>query len=508
MGVLLAPKTLFSTLGHIMKNHYRALLSSALMAGGLVTAHPAVTLDLADRREMFVDHHLIEQLDGVRLALGTPQRGEEVLRFDRPWEYAAGFVTVIKDGPKYRMYYRGGRKSPDGVFDVKGEVVCYAESDDGINWTKPALGLHGFPGHAATNIIIGPTEHRIGHNFSPYLDDRPGVPPDERYKAVAGKGPTGEASPGLFRYVSADGIHWRPYSPEPIFAGYALDSLNVLTWLPAEQCYAIYLRTWSEGGTPEQPKFRGIRTISRSTSKDFINWTKPEPMSFGDTPLEHLYTNNTQPYFRAPHLLVALPFRLWPDRRALTPEHLAGLGVPPNHARGLSDAVLMTSRGGPHYDRTFMESFVRPGLDPIKWHARETQPSNGVVPTGPGEMSIYVLNHYPMPTQHLTRMVLRTDGFASARAGYAPGTLLTKPFRFRGARLELNFATSAAGEVKVELLDPDGAILATSAVLIGDEIARWVDWTERAGVGEFAGRPVRLRFTLKDADLYSFRFAD
>jgi hypothetical protein len=508
MDILRAPEAQLSALGHIMNKYSRALLSFALMAGGLLAPLRAATLELADRRELFVDHHLIEELDGVRLALGSPQRGEAVLRFDRPWEYAAGFVTVLKDGPKYRMYYRGGRKTPEGVFDVNGEVVCYAESDDGINWTKPALGLHAYPGHAETNIIIGPTEHRIGHNFSPYLDDRAGVPRDERYKAVAGKGPTGEPSPGLFRYVSADGIHWRPFSPEPLFAGYALDSLNVLTWLPAEQCYAIYLRTWSEGGTPEQPKFKGIRTISRSTSKDFVHWSKPEPMSFGDTPLEHLYTNNTQPYFRAPHLLVALPFRLWPDRRALKPEQLEALGVPPNHARGLSDAVLMSSRGGAHYDRTFMESFVRPGTDPVKWHARETQPSNGVVPTGPEEISFYVVNHYPMATQHLTRMVLRTDGFASARAGYTPGTLLTKPFTFRGAQLELNFATSAAGEVKIELLDADGIVLAVSDVFIGDEIARLVDWTGRAGVGEFSSRPVRLRFRLKDADLFSFRFAD
>jgi len=280
----------------------------------------------------------------------------------------------------------------------------------------------------------------------------------------------------------------------------------VLTWLPAEQQYAIYLRTWSEGGTPEEPRFRGFRTISRSTSKDFVTWTRPEPMSFGDTPLEHLYTNNTQPYFRAPHLLVSLPFRLWPQRPALTPERLAELGVPPNHARGLSDAVLMTSRGGLQYDRTFMESFVRPGLDPVAWHARETSPSNGVVPINDEEMSFYVVNHYPMPTQHLTRVVLRTDGFASARAGYAPGTLLTKPLTFEGGRLEVNFATSAAGGLRVQILDLAGEVLAESEEQIGDEIARLLTWTERGEVAALAGRPVRLRFTLQDADLYSFRF--
>jgi hypothetical protein len=166
----------------------------------------------------------------------------------------------------------------------------------------------------------------------------------------------------------------------------------------------------------------------------------------------------------------------------------------------------MTSRGGLRYDRTFMESFVRPGLDPVAWHARETSPSNGVVPINDHEMSFYVVNHYPMPSQHLTRVVLRTDGFASARAGYEPGTLLTKLLTFDGSRLELNFATSAAGGVTVEILADDGAVLAAGDEMIGDEIDRAVKWQGRADVREFAGLPVRLRFTLQDADLFALRF--
>lgn len=473
------------------------------LAAGALAAEPVF---LGDRRELFVDHYLIEQLDGAELRPGQPRRAEIVLKFDQPWEYAAGFVSVIKDGGVYRLYYRGGRKGPDGKYDENGEVTCYAESRDGIAWTKPTLGMHTSHGRSDTNILIGTGGHRITHNFSPLLDDRPGVPAAERYKAVGGKGPTGAPSPGLFRYVSADGIVWKRFSDEPLFAGYALDSLNVLTWLPEEQCYAVYLRTWSEGGTPEQPKFKGIRTISRSTSKDFVTWTKPEPMSFGDTPPEHLYTNNTQPYFRAPHLLVALPFRLFPGRQAYSTAELAAWGVPEHHAKGLSDAVLVTSRGGTRYDRTFMEAFIRPGPDRLAWHARETQPSNGIVPTGDGEMSFYVINHYPLPTEHLTRMVLRLDGLGSAHAGYKPGTVLTKPFVFTGTALELNLATSAHGGVQVELLDEAGEVLARTPELIGDDIARIAPWEGRADIAAYAGRSVRLRFTLRDADLYSFRF--
>jgi len=479
----------------------------------------AAPLPLGDRLELLVDRFLIERLDGVQLQLATPRRAEAVLRFDQPWENGVNYATVIHDGPLYRLYYRGIAPAADGELGAAGEVTCYAESRDGIAWTKPALGLHPWRDRADTNIILGPDPvHRVTHNFAPFLDARPGVPADQRFKAVGGvfhdnsdhvpDRAAMRVSGGLYRLVSADGIHWRRFSDEPIFAGYALDTLNAPGWLPAEQCYAIYLRTWSEGGTPERPEFRGIRTISRSTSKDFVHWTKPEPMTFGDTPLEHLYTNGTHPYFRAPHLLVALPFRFWPDRQAYPVAQQLAWGVHPTQAHGVADAVFMTSRGGTRYDRTFMESFVRPGDDPLAWHARDNSPALGVVPTGAREMSFYAVTHYTLPDCFLRRYVLRTDGFASAHAGYAGGTLLTRPFTFAGAALALNFSTSAAGGLRVELLDAAAgdAVLATGEELIGDDIDRPVVWRGRADVAEFAGRSVRLRFALKDADLFALRF--
>lgn len=462
-------------------------------------------LVLGERRELFVDRFLIERMEGVALKLAQPRQAETVLKFDQPWEYASGFVTVIKDGDLYRLYHRAGSRKPDGKYDDYAEATAYAESRDGITWTKPNLDLPGRDPTKGSNVILSGDQYRVSHNFSPLLDHRPGVPASERYKAVGGKGPTGKPG-GLYRYVSADGIRWKLHSDEPLFVGYALDSLNVLTWLPEEQCYAIYLRTWSEGGTPEQPKFRGIRTVSRSTSKDFVHWSKPEPMTYGDAPLEHLYTNNTQPYFRAPHLLVALPFRFLPKRQVYPVEQQVTWGVSPHQAVGLSDAVFMTSRGGTRYDRTFMESFIRPGPDVLAWHARETQPSNGIVQTSPTEMSFYVSNHYTLPSAHLTRYVLRLDGFASLHAGYQPGTLLTKRFIFSGNRLSLNFATSAAGEIQVEVLNETGKVIGTSHPIIGDAIDQDVVWKDDFKIGSVAGNPIQLRFTLQDADIFALQF--
>ncbi|MBC7367991.1 MAG: hypothetical protein H7343_14460 [Undibacterium sp.] len=488
-----------------------------------VPALYSAPLDLGDRLELFVDHHLIDQLTAARLTLGQPQPREISLTFDEPWEKAANYATVIRDGTLYRLYYRGCALAPDGGFDSASEVTCYAESRDGVHWIKPRLGLHAFRGNRDNNIILAPDPRRISHNFAPFLDDRPGVPAAERYKAVGGvfndngaHVPSASSTAvahtgGLFRLVSADGLHWKLHSEKPVFAGYALDSLNCLAWIPAEKNYAIYLRTWSEGGTPAHPEFRGYRTVSRAVSPDFETWSEPTRMTFGDTPPENLYTNGTHAYFRAPHLLVALAFRFQPDRAVLSPAELARYGVHPTQRLGVSDAVLLTSRGGDRYDRTFLESIIRPGPDRAAWSARNNAPALGVVPTGETEMSLYLVTHYTQPDCRLQRYTLRTDGFASVRAPFAGGTLLTKPFTFAGARLVLNYATSAAGTLRVELLDETSQPLpaftaADCDELIGDEIARTVTWHGHADLSALAGRPVRLRFVLRDADLYSLRF--
>ena len=120
------------------------------------------------------------------------------------------------------------------------------------------------------------------------------------------------------------------------------------------------------------------------------------------------------------------------------------------------------------------------------------------------------------PTWHIERLLLRTDGFASLSAPWAGGEMLTKPLTFSGDALEINYRTGAAGSVRIEIQDLDGTPLAgfTAAEcpeIIGDEIERVVTWKAAAGkpqghLGKLAGKPVRLRFILADADVFSFRF--
>src|ERR1043165_5310910 len=92
----------------------------------------AAPIQLGTRLEPFVDTALVERLDNVRHELSQPREEEIVFRFGEPWERATGYVSVLKDGGLYRMYYRGVPDGVGGEFDDTQEVTCYAESRDGI----------------------------------------------------------------------------------------------------------------------------------------------------------------------------------------------------------------------------------------------------------------------------------------------------------------------------------------------------------------------------------------
>ena len=112
---------------------------------------------------------------------------------------------------------------------------------------------------------------------------------------------------------------------------------------------------------------------------------------------------------------------------------------------------------------------------------------------------------------HIKRLLLRIDGFASIHAPWAGGDATTRPVKFTGSRLALNYRTSAAGSVRVEIQDAEGSPIPGYGIddctqIIGDEVDPTVAWKAGSSVGDLAGRSIRLCFHLEDADLYSFRF--
>ena len=178
----------------------------------------------------------------------------------------------------------------------------------------------------------------------------------------------------------------------------------------------------------------------------------------------------------------------------------------------------MASRNGVHFER-WNEAFLRPGPQRtdtwnyghnyIAWHVVETKSS---LPGAPNELSLYASEGaWTGDGNAMRRYTLRLDGFVSINAGWKGGELITRPLRFTGNRLGINFATSSAGSIRVEIQDAAGTpvtgfSLSDCPDVFGDEIDRTVEWNEGSDVSELAGRTVRLRFVLKDADLYALKF--
>ena len=131
----------------------------------------------------------------------------------------------------------------------------------------------------------------------------------------------------------------------------------------------------------------------------------------------------------------------------------------------------------------------------------------------PPELSFYSTESYMKHEETVfRRFSLRMDGFVSVNAPLKGGMVVTPPVTFEGGRLLLNIETSAAGSARVQLETPEGDAIAGYALadcheIFGDRIEYPVAWNGHDDCSGLAGRPVRLRIALHDADLYAFRFA-
>ena len=481
-------------------------------------------LDIGNRLELFVDNALIDTLSGkASLRLHQPVAREAALITDRPWEgnMCGGYKTYFRDGDLFRMYYQSWRvvlqsdvSKGEQLHSPHGIQIGYLESDDGIHWRRPSLGLVEFQGSTDNNIVFaGIGEDKKGiHGFAPFKDTNPGCPPAARYKAF-GASETWPAS--LYALQSPDGLHWSLLREEPLAIQGAFDSQNLAFWDAARGEYRAYVRDFTEG-------IRGIRTC---TSPDFLSWTPAEWLDYVDSPEEQLYTNQVMPYYRAPHIFVGFPTRYvqrpWsPSIEALPELEHRRLRASINERFGaaVTDGQFMASRDGRTFKR-WDEAFIRPGLrtegswtygDCYQgWGLLETAPS---LPGSPNELSLFASEGYWRgESVTLRRYTLRVDGFVSVHAPLGGGEVVTPPFTFTGDQLLLNISTSAGGHARVELQSPDGRALDGCSLddcheIIGDTLAYTVRWRHGTDVRPLAGHPVRLRVTLADADLYSFQF--
>jgi|APSaa5957512622_1039677.scaffolds.fasta_scaffold12455_2 hypothetical protein len=468
-------------------------------------------LHIGSQRELFIDDFLVDQKKGIELRLQHPIPREISIDHDEPWEgNGCGYHTVFKDGDLFRMYYRGAQVDLQSDEDTHEEVICYAESRNGIDWEKPELRFFDFGGSKKNNIVwkgsIG------GHVFVPFKDTNPHCAPDSRYKALAASWPP--EGPRLYACKSEDGIHWSLLQDDPIMTEGYFDSQNLAFWDENLSCYVAYFRDFKTEdnyprpghGIPFDPE-RHKREIRTSTSSDFVHWSPSQWLQYINDSAQigverQFYTNQIIRYYRAPHIWVGFPMRYIYDRIEFDGCH-----------DGLSDCVFMTSRDGirfSHWD----EAFIRPGLQKARWINRNNQTAWGILETAsalpgtPNELSLYSNEGYLRGDScQLRRYTLRLDGFVSAQATLSGGELLTKPLTFDGTHMLVNYSTSAAGNIYIEILDAGKQTpLAHSEVIYGDDVGQRVPWEDGAVIEKLANRPVRLRFELKDADLYSFQF--
>ena len=453
-------------------------------------------------RQLFFDDYLIESMTNVTRKMNPATPREVVLPMEKPWEgETSACGVVLQDGELYKMWYRVAPYTDTKNGTPSGEwwnYTAYAESTDGVHWERPELGLFDYEGSKKNNIVWkGP-----GGNMSVFKEERQNIPgetttpSEERFKAIT------RTNKGVHGLVSPDGIWWKLIQDDLVLTGGMFDSHNIVFQDPWTFQYRYYGRGFVKPRDNQSSDLKhGIRRIRYSVSINFKEWGPLEFIDMGEEPLDHLYTNASAPYTRARGIYMMFPKRYVPERT-----------FDPDWPQvGQSDIVFSATRDGVTWDRSFLEAFVRPGPNQRNWHERALAMGQGMLQTSPEEISLYYYEHVRTESCRIRRCTVRTDGFVSVNALFKGGEFTTRPIVFSGKSLFMNYATSAVGSVRVELQDLSGDpirgfSLAECPEIFGDQLDRAVAWNGEGDVSRFAGEPVRLRFVIKDADLFSFRF--
>jgi hypothetical protein len=485
-------------------------------------------MDVGTRKQLFIDERFIASSEGVRLCMNPPvQYPEPVLVADRPWEAQGlgAYNTVLREPDGcLRMWYAATMKS--GLPQEGAVRLCYAESDDGLNWNKPSLGLIPFAGSADNNIVAPPLERQSQQGATVYRDER--APAGERYKLWTKFQPTRDEEAagsrgGLYAMHSADGLRWSIYPGQPSPPGQWSDTQNMLFWDQRLEQYVGYTRV-KETQSREEAAAMGrgrYRSVGRITSPDFHDWsstqivleadeadlTIPLPAPAPDKqPVLDFYTSCAMPYVDAEDVYLMFPavFYHWGEEQF----------------PATMDVQLLTSRDGISWRRAGdREPFLRRGLDGSR-SGGMVFANPWLVPAG-DELWLYYMgsgrthatNKADPAMSGIFRAALRKDGFISVNSGYGGGSFTTPEICFSGNRLEPNLDGSGGGWLMVEIQDAQGLpapgfSLAEADPLTGNALRKVVSWGGQSDVSQLAGQPCRLHFVMRDTRLYAFQFIE
>lgn len=508
-----------------------ALLSKVVLCGALSAAEEPV--NMGNRRQLLLDDRFVEHPRNVQFVVHPPRKTGDIIFNSEPGQALGGYHSVLHHAGQYHLWYTAGG------------AILYARSADGVHWEKPALNLVKSDAETAiqipSNLVVGQGAGDVKggtHGLMVFLD--PNAPRDQELRMVINPE---EYASKIQLLSSPDGIHWKlTHRDLIVWRGEKpqLDSQNVIFWDGHRQKYVAYVRLkLRRQGSP-------MRAVVRAESArlgDFPpveDW--PVVMRSDDLHPGHLgprgqatisvldtYTNGTLKYPWADDAYLMFPtdyyhYGSWNGEfREEFPINAGAL-----------DARFAASRDGVKWNRFDNRPFIGLGMKGEFDRAR-VYPVYGVVPAPNGrELYLYYLGTSethgwnrddrnnrlltaaglaPTGPSALSRVVLRRDGFVSVRAPATGGEFTTPALVFAGEQLLLNVDTSASGELRVEILDEQGGRVPgftlddCDIIHTANEIGRVVAWKGQSELKPLAGKPIRLRFVMRDVDLYAFQFA-
>jgi hypothetical protein len=495
------------------------------------------SLEVGYRKQLLVDNHLIAETSNVNRELGEvvkENNAQPILVADKVWEdpYWFGFfVTVIHDGAKFRMWYR-----------ALPTHMGYAESNDGMSWRKPVIGIHDFD-FAKIRQAFDKYEGTDPLEFSgkqnnlltfasggliPYLDPHE-TDPAHQYKGAyihngAFKDPFNLSKVCLAH--SADGINWQAYNKGEPVSYRASDCMNQILWDEGASVYRLYTREdfglpGHSGQLPQWTEIRGCRGMSNPDVKaNPTNWTTIRKWRFDrEGPQEHkrrqIMSMNSWIY-EGVHFAILNVYE-WPEDLSEGPYDFHK-----RHERDVINFYIATCRGdevwdlswvyagkpmvprGP--DGSFDKDWVWPTANIVTYEDR-----HWLYYTGNRERH-WMLDPGPTPASRIGIGVatMRLDGFVSLQAKGTGGMVTTKPFRLEGKTLEVN-VEAPKGELQCEVLDefyrplPDFSGRNSLVYSSVDTVRLQPRWKRATNLSALRGKTVRLKFNLSNTKLYAFQ---
>lgn len=484
----------------------------------MAVADSGEPLSVGEKKQLFIDRLFIAFSENVSLTMNPAQKLGIVLdSTDAPWELGTGgFFRVIEDGGKYKMYY--------GAFTEAGKSLCYAESRDGLRWTKPALGLVTVRGSKNNNLIY--QDNAIDATIMVDPHDAP----ERRYKLFRSSLSEDPKQAGIYASYSADGIQFTEAGR--VFPMWPETSI-IADWDPRIRKYVVFTRVFVRNHENQ-------RRIARIETDDLLKpWpydsktpllSPPSPehiplvpsVDAQDDPFCDFYTNAAclYPHAQDVYLMFPTPFRHF----APSPGRQPWFRFEPGNDYGLIEVQMAVSRDGIHWSRPDRRPYFPMGF-PNEWDRWLNIMGCGIVRSGN-----YLYQYYWSPGRAHDGGILRKeydqsipsksaygavrqrlDGFLSADFAYTGGTLTTPPLTFSGSHLQLNIDTGAMGTAFVEIRDAEGRPIpgftrAACEEVGGNFLDTTVRWKGKTDLTALRGKPIRLHFTARGAKLYAFQF--